>query len=543
MRGERERQSGAAETFDYVIIGGGTAGCVLAARLSEDSSRTVAMLEAGGADDGRWIGIPAGFSKLLVNPRYNWRFETEPEDNVLGRAIVVPRGKGLGGSSSINGMIYVRGQAADFDTWAQLGAKGWSFEDVLPYFRKLEHFEDPDAPLRGRGGPMNIVRVSERFPIAEAFIAAAAQAGYTLNPDYNGHEQEGFGYYQVTQKNGRRWSAADGYLRPARGRPNLDVRLDAHAVGLTFEGPRATGVRYRVGGKDRFVRARNEVILAAGAVQSPHLLELAGIGDPAVLQRAGIASFHALPGVGKNYQDHFATRMNWRVSQRVTLNEAARGWRLTLAVAEYYLRRRGILTLGTGLVHGFVKTRKELASPDIQYFFMHASYANAADRRLDREPGMTIGVAQLRPASRGTIHVQSPDPLTPPAIRPNFLASSLDRETLVEGMRIARAIVDQPAMDAFRAHEINPGSACRSDAEWLDFARRTGQTIYHPVGTCAMGGNEAAVVDERLRVRGLEKLRIVDASIMPTLVSANTQAAVMMIAEKGADLILGDARR
>lgn len=542
MTEERERQSGVAETFDYVIVGGGTAGCVLAARLSENLSCTVAMLEAGGRDDGRWIRIPAGFSKLLVNPRYNWRFETEPEDNVLGRSIVVPRGKGLGGSSSINGMIYVRGQAADFDTWAQLGAQGWSFEDVLPYFRKLEHFEDPNAPLRGRGGPMNIVRVSERFPIAEAFIAAAEQAGYARNPDYNGRDQEGFGYYQVTQKDGRRWSAADGYLRPARGRPNLDVRLDAHAVGLTFDGRRATGVRYRTGGVERLARARNEVILAAGAVQSPHLLELAGIGDPAVLQRAGIASFHALPGVGKNYQDHYATRMNWRVSQRVTLNEAARGWRLTLAVAEYYLRRRGILTLGTGLVHGFVKTRKELVSPDIQYFFMHASYANAADRRLDREPGMTIGVAQLRPASRGTIHVQSPDPLRPPAIRPNFLASGLDQETLIEGMRIARAIVDRPAMDAFRAHEINPGTVCRSDAEWLDFARRNGQTIYHPVGTCAMGRNDSAVVDERLRVRGLEKLRVVDASIMPTLVSANTQAAVMMIAEKGADLILADAR-
>jgi choline dehydrogenase len=530
------------DAFDYVIVGGGTAGCVLAARLSEDPSRTVVMLEAGGRDNGRWIRIPAGFSKLLVDPRFNWRFETQPEDNVLGRTIVVPRGKGLGGSSSINGMIYVRGQAEDFDTWAQLGATGWSFEDVLPYFRKLEHFEDPDAPLRGRGGPMNVVRVSERFSIAEAFLESAEQAGYPRNSDYNGRTQEGFGYYQVAQKNGRRWSTADGYLRPSLGRRNLDVRTEAHVVGITFDGRRATGVRYRTGGAERHVMARNEVILTAGAVQSPHLLELAGVGNPAVLQEAGIAVFHALPSVGKNYQDHYATRMNWRVSQRVTLNEAARGWRLSLAVAEYYLRRQGILTLGTGLVHGFVRTRPDLATPDIQYFFMHASYANAADRRLDREPGMTIGVTQLRPASRGTIHVQMPDPFTPPAIRPNFLASSLDQETLVEGMRIARRIVDQPALDAYRAYEMNPGPGCQTDAEWLDFARRNGQTIYHPVGTCAMGRSDRAVVDERLRVRGLERLRVVDASVMPTLVSANTQAAVMMIAEKGADLIRADAR-
>jgi choline dehydrogenase len=541
MRTER-RATEDIDTFDYVVVGGGTAGCVLAARLSEDPARTVVMLEAGGRDDGRWIRVPAGFSKLLVDPRFNWRFATEPEDNVLGRSIMVPRGKGLGGSSSINGMIYVRGQPEDFDGWAQLGATGWSFEDVLPYFRRLEHFEDQNAPLRGRHGPMSVVRVRERFPIAEAFIAAAEQAGFLRNPDYNLRDQEGFGYYQVTQRDGRRWSVADGYLRPALGRRNLDVRTGAHVVGLTFDGRRATGVRYHAGGAERRVVARREVILTAGAVQSPHLLELAGIGDPTVLARAGIVTVHALPGVGKNYQDHFATRMNWRVSRRVTLNEAARGWRLALAVGEYYLRRRGILTLGTGLVHGFVRTRAELASPDIQYFFMHASYANAADRRLDREPGMTIGVAQLRPASRGTIQVQTPDPLKPPAIRPNFLASRLDQETLVEGMRIARRIIDQPAMDPYRAHEISPGPACRSDAEWLDFARRNGQTIYHPVGTCAMGRGDGAVVDQRLCVRGLESLRVVDASIMPTLVSANTQAAVMMIAEKGADQIRADAR-
>ncbi|MEW6257991.1 MAG: GMC family oxidoreductase N-terminal domain-containing protein [Pseudomonadota bacterium] len=532
------------DTFDYVIVGGGTAGCILAARLSEDPRRSVLLLEAGGKDDGFWIKIPAGFSKLLSGDAFNWRFSTEPEEGTGNRTIVVPRGKGLGGSTLINGMIFVRGQPQDFDGWAQRGALGWSFEDVLPYFRKLETFQaaDADPTLRGTSGPMNIVRVRERTPLAEAFIAAARQAGLPENADYNGRDQEGVGYYQVNQKDGRRWTVVDAYLRPALGRPNLKVVTHAQASGLVFEGRRVTGVRYRRDGREESVAARGEVILAAGAVQSPHLLEISGIGDPALLAKAGIATRHALPGVGTNYQDHFATRMNWRVTQPITLNEASRGWRLARAVAQYYLTRTGILTLGTGLAFGFAKTRPELETPDVQFFFMHASYANAADRALDRLPGMTIGVTQMRPQSVGSIHAKSADPFTPPAIRPNFLAVQADCDSLVGGMRIARRIIEQTAMDPYRAFEMNPGPDVNSDTEWLDFARRTGQTIYHPVGTCAMGSGPSAVVDPTLKLHGFEGLRIADASVMPTLVSANTAAAVMMIGEKAADLIKADAK-
>lgn len=530
------------DQFDYVIVGGGTAGCVLANRLSANPKNKVLMLEAGGPDNGFWIGIPAGFSKLLTNAKYNWRFQTEPEENVYNRSIVVPRGKGLGGSTLINGMIFVRGQPQDYDTWAQLGATGWSFQDVLPYFKKLETFEDGESELRGGSGPVHIVRVSERPEISKAFIEAAKQAGYPFNPDYNGKSQEGFGYYQVNQRNGRRWSAADAYLRPALSRPNLKVQTHAHVTRIDFQGRRAVGVTYRVGNEVRKARASAEVILAAGAVQTPHLLELSGIGDPQTLASVGIPVFHELAGVGNNYIDHFATRMNWRVKLPVTLNELTRGWRLGAAVAQYFLTRKGILTFGTGLAHGFVKTRPELETPDVQYFFMHASYANAGERKLDKEPGMTIGVTQLRPDSRGSIHIKSPDPFTPPAIRPNFLATRTDQESLIGGMRIARQIVDQSAMDRFRAYEMNPGPQVNTDDEWLDFARRNGQTIYHALGTCSMGKGPRAVVDERLRVYGLQGLRIVDASIMPAMVSANTAAAVLMVAEKGADLIAEDAR-
>ncbi|MFG1410170.1 GMC family oxidoreductase N-terminal domain-containing protein [Xanthobacter sp. VTT E-85241] len=531
------------ETFDYIIVGGGTAGCILAARLSEDPRHSVLLLEAGGPDNGFWIPIPAGFSKLLSGAAFNWRFTTEKEENTGNREIVVPRGKGLGGSTLINGMIYVRGQPQDYDGWAQRGATGWSAADVLPYFQKMETFVAPDAdPSRGTSGPLNVVRVAERPVLSEAFIAAAEEAGYARNPDYNGPDQAGFGYYQVNQKDGRRWTVVDAYLRPALGRPNLKVITHAHALKLEFEGRRASGVRYRRGGKDLVARARGEILLTAGAVQSPQLLELSGIGHPDTLAAAGLPVFHALNGVGNNYRDHFATRMNWRVKLPITLNEQTRGLKLARAVAQYFLTRTGILTLGTGLAHGFVKTRPELETPDIQYFFMHASYANAADRALDHLPGMTIGVTQLRPQSIGSIHVKSADPFAQPSIRPNFLAVQEDCDSLVGGMKIARAIIGQTAMDPYRAYEMNPGPDVQSDAQWLDFARATGQTIYHPIGTCAMGTGPAAVVDPRLKVHGLDGLRVVDAAIMPTIVSANTQAAVMMIAEKAADLIKADAK-
>lgn len=530
------------ESFDYVIVGGGTAGCILANRLSADGRQRVLVLEAGGEPGSMWIPIPAGFSKLLTNRRYNWLFRTEPEANTHHRQISVPRGRGLGGSTLINGMIYVRGQPQDYDGWEQAGAQGWGYRAVEPYFRKLENYA-PGGQLRGKDGPLYLEQVRERFPIAQAFLDAAAEDRQRLNDDYNGEAQEGFGYYQANQRNGRRWSAYDAYLAPARRRPNLAVATGAHVQRLTFEGSRCTGVCYRQGEREVTVRANLEVIMAAGAFQTPQLLELSGVGRPDVLQRLGIPLRHELPGVGENYIDHYATRMNWRVRNTVTLNEMTRGLRLMREVAHYYARRRGILTLGTGLVHGFVRTRADVPRPDAQYFFMHASYANAAERILDREPGMTIGVTQLRPESVGSVHARSADPQEAPSIRPNFLSSPVDQACLVDAMKIARRIVAHPAMQRYVDHEMSPGIDVQDDAGWLEFARLNGQTIYHPAGTCRMGTDGAAVVDPALRVKGLHGLRVVDASVIPRMVSGNLQAAVMMVAEKGADLVLADRPR
>lgn len=526
---------------DFVIIGGGTAGCVLADRLTASGKHRVLLLEAGGEPNSFWIPIPAGFAKLMNNPKFNWRFETAPEENTHNRVISVPRGKGLGGSSLINGMIYVRGQASDYDAWEAAGARGWGYKDVEPYFCKFENYQR-GGEGRGKSGPFALEQVRERFPIADAFLKAAKEDGQALNEDYNGSDQEGFGYYQVNQQGGQRWSAYDAYLKPARSRPNLRIETGAHVLRIDLEGQRCTGVTYKKDGREVSIKAGREVILAAGAVQSPQVLELSGIGRPELLQSLGIPVRHALPGVGENYIDHFATRMNWRVKNAVTLNEMSRGWRLANEVVKYYTAKTGILTLGTGLVHGFVKTRKELRAPDAQYFFVHASYANAANRVLDKEPGLTIGVAQLRPESQGSIHIRSADPLVGPSIRPNFLASKIDQDCMIESMKIARRIMACPAMANYIVREMSPGLDVQADGEWLDFARSNGQTIYHPLGTCRMGEDDGAVVDSRLCARGLAGLRVVDASVIPKMVSGNIQGAVLAVAEKAADMILEDAK-
>ncbi|HLU03044.1 MAG TPA: GMC family oxidoreductase N-terminal domain-containing protein [Advenella sp.] len=552
--------------FDYVIVGAGAAGCILANRLSADGRYSVLLLEAGGEARNVWIPIPAGFSKLMTNRTFNWGFHTEPEANTLDRTIAVPRGKGLGGSTLINGMIYVRGTREDYDGWVRQGATGWSYDEVVPYFDKIENYRQPpranviatsqatdremsghegstiEQMTRGNNGPMHISEVAERFPLSTAFLQAAQQYGLSRNPDYNIGEQQGVGYYQVLQKQGRRWSVADGYLASVRHRQNLHIRTHAHVLRVNLQGKRCVGLTYRDrSGALQNVTARIETILAAGAIQSPHLLELSGIGRPDCLDKAAIAVKHALSGVGENYVDHFCTRMNWRIKNTQTLNELSRGPGLAAAVAKYFIQRRGILSLGTGLVYGFIKSHPHISLADVQLFFVHASYANAADRKLDREPGMTIGVSQLRPKSKGTIHAKNAEPLCPPAIKPNFLDEQEDKDSLIGGMQAVRRIVQQPALHRFIDHEMNPGDQVQRYDEWLDFARGNGQTIYHPVGTCRMGQDEDAVVDHKLSVRGLTGLRIVDASVMPTIVSGNTQAAVMMIAEKGADLILSDA--
>ena len=529
------------ERFDYIIVGAGSAGCVLANRLTASGRHRVLLLEAGGRDRNIWIHIPLGYGKLFSDPSVNWLYSTEPEPDMNNRRLIQPRGRVLGGSSSINGLLYIRGQAEDFDRWRQLGNAGWSFADVLPYFRRAEDQERGADEFHGVGGPLAVSNVTEPHPLCEAFIEAAQQAGFPRNDDFNGARQEGAGYFQLTTKNGRRWSTAVGYLRPARRRANLRVVPDALATRILFSGHRATGIEYRQHGTMHTAQADGEVIVSGGAFNSPQLLQLSGLGPAKLLHELGIAVIADMPGIGADLQDHLQIRTQYRCTEPITMNDVINDWRHRYAEGlRYALTRKGLLTIGAGYAGAFLRTRPELASPDVQIHFLIFS-ADTAGAALHPFSGFMTSVCQLRPDSRGFVHIKSRDPAIAPAIQPRYLSAPSDCDTVVDGLKLMRSVMGQPAMRRFIAEEYAPGAQCVSDADLLAFARDTGTTVYHPTSTCRMGSDAGAVVDERLRVRGFERLRVVDASIMPALVSGNTNAAVIMIGEKGADMILADA--
>ncbi len=529
--------------FDFVIAGGGTAGCVLANRLSADGRHRVLLLEAGPRDAYPWIHIPIGYAKTMFHPVYNWRFSTEPEPGMNGREIYWPSGRTLGGSSAINGLIYIRGHRDDYDHWAALGNPGWSYDEVLPYFRRLEHNVRGASEWHGADGPLRVSDIRAKHELVEAFIAAGTELGIPRNADFNGATQEGAGYYQLTTHRGFRCSTAVAYLRPARGRANLVVETNARVARITFDGRRATGVIYRREGDERTAIARREVIVAAGSLQSPQLLQLSGVGPPPLLQMFGIPVVHALGGVGENLQDHLQARVIFRCTKPITTNDTLKSWWRTMAMgARYILTRTGPMAIGINQGGLFARTDRSLARPDVQFHLATLS-SDMAGAPVHTFSGFTMSVCQLRPESRGFVRMKSPDPMAAPAMQPNYLSTENDRATLVAGIRLARNLAATSALSPYVAGEYLPGPGADTDERLLEFARNKGATIFHPAGTCRMGpaGDPLAVVDPQLRVHGIDGLRVVDCSVMPTIVSGNTNAPVIMIAEKAADMILRSA--
>jgi choline dehydrogenase len=531
------------DTFDYVVVGAGAAGCVLTNRLSEDGAASVCVIEAGGNDRHPLISIPAGFVKTLYGDRFVWPFETAPSPALDGRSVAIPQGRVVGGSSSINGMVYNRGQAADFDTWAQMGNRGWGFDDFLPYFKRSERrIGVGDDRFRGRAGELPITDIDWINPLAEAFLAAAEGMGIPRNADYNAGYQFGAGYFQRYIHDGKRVSAAKAFLRPALRRKSVELRTRAQVVALEMEGRKATGVRYRDGaGGEHVVHARREVILSAGAVNSPKLLQLSGIGPAGLLNNIGAPVVAPLAGVGENLRDHYSVRMTARARNVRTINEYARWPRLPLEVVKWLGGKPSVLALcpTIAFVHG--KSHPDLEESDLRILFTPGSYQDGRVYVLDDFPGMTCGAAQPRPESTGYVRAVSRDPADAPVVQPNYLAAEADQRITLAGLRLARALLNSPELAPFFDAETLPGAAVQSDDELLDFARKRGNTGYHLVGTCRMGpvGDAQSVVDDELRVHGVGNLRVIDASIMPMLPSANTFAATIAIAEKGADLIRG----
>ncbi|HEY5289808.1 MAG TPA: GMC family oxidoreductase N-terminal domain-containing protein [Caulobacteraceae bacterium] len=532
------------ETFDYIVVGAGSAGCVLANRLSADARNRVLVLEAGGKDDWIWFHVPVGYLFSIGNPRADWMFETDPIPGLGGRGLRYPRGKVIGGCSAINAMIYMRGQAADYDGWRQLGLPGWGWSDVLPLFMAQEDHIDPPNAFHARGGEWRVEHPRMRWAVLDAFAEAAALEGIPLRDDFNGGDNFGAGYFQVNQKSGLRWSAARGFLKPALRRPNLQLLTGVHVSSVLVEDGRAIGVRGLRDGVPFEARARAEVVIAAGAVATPKLLELSGLGDGARLATLGIPVMRHLPGVGENLQDHLQIRPYYKVSGVPTLNALyASLWRRPLMALEFALLRRGPMSMAPSQMGAFARSSPEYETPNLEFHVQPLSLDRFGDP-LHRFGAITISVANLRPTSRGAIHAASPDPMVSPTIQPNYLSTPDDERVAADSLRLARRIVARPPLRRFHPEEHRPGASVTSDEGLIEAARELGTTIFHPVGTARMGAADdaMAVVDARLRVRGVEHLRIADASIMPRIVSGNTNSPTMMIAEKAARMILAGER-
>lgn len=527
--------------YDYVVIGAGSSGCVIANRLSARADIRVLLLEAGPKDNNPWIHIPVGYYRTMENRRINWGYKTVSSPGTDGRVFDWPRGKVLGGCSSINGLVYARGQADDFDHWRQLGCTGWSYDEVLPYFKRAESasMDALDYGYHGEDGPLGVAR-APRHELCDAYIDAAEQAGIPKNPDYNGREQEGAGYFQVTTRDGLRSSAASAYLHPIRARKNLTVQTNTQVRRLILEQRRVTGVEVDHNGQRQLVRFRHEVILSAGAIGSPQILQLSGIGDGDRLSELGIDLIHHLPEVGKNLQDHFTCSTKYRCSQPITVNDEVASWAGQVRSALRWLKdRSGPMALSAGQVGVFAKALPDATTPDVQFHFLRFS-AQSRGRKLDPFPGFTVSMCQLRPESRGHVHIMSKNFREKPEIQPNYLAEAKDCEVMIAGMRLVRKVAEQSALKTYISEEMVPGKDVKDDEALLAYVRAKGASIFHPSSTCRMGTDPQAVTTPRLKVNGIDGLRVADASIMPTLVSGNTNAGCIMIGEKAADLILED---